>query len=152
MEPLVTAAIPLALAAATVAGLALAAQAPINAALAQLVGGPLWATVISFAVGLTLLAAVAAMRGPVPAMGGLANAPWWVWLGGALGALYVFSATTAAPALGALTLVAAVILGQLLGALALDAWGAFGLPVREIGPARIAAVALVAAGLILSRF
>jgi bacterial/archaeal transporter family-2 protein len=53
--------------------------------------------------------------------------------------------------LGVVTMVAALILGQLLAALALDATGAFGLAVREISPTRVAAVALVAAGLVLSR-
>jgi transporter family-2 protein len=142
----------IALAAVWVGGMALASQAPINAALARAAGGPLWAATISFGVGFALLAAVAAARAPLPSAAGLAGAPWWVWVGGALGAFYVTAATAAAPVLGALTLIAAVIFGQLLAALALDAFGAFGLPTREITPARLGAVALVGAGLLLSRF
>ena len=53
--------------------------------------------------------------------------------------------------LGVVTMIAALILGQLVAALLLDASGAFGLPVKEISLTRIGAVALVAAGLVLSR-
>jgi transporter family-2 protein len=55
------------------------------------------------------------------------------------------------PRLGVVTMIAALILGQLVGAIILDAVGAFGLPVKEIGWQRIVAVALVAGGVILSR-
>jgi transporter family-2 protein len=55
------------------------------------------------------------------------------------------------PQLGVVTAVAALILGQMTAALALDAVGVFGLAPEPITPKRVAAVALVAAGVILSR-
>ena len=46
---------------------------------------------------------------------------------------------------------AAIILGQMIAGLVLDHLGAFGLPAQPVSARRIAAVALVAAGLMLSR-
>jgi transporter family-2 protein len=132
-------------------GAAIAVQAPINAKLASFVGDSFATAAISFGVGFLILAAISVARGAVPSLASLSGVPWWAWIGGALGTIYVASALWAVHVLGVVTMVAALILGQLLAALALDATGAFGLAVREISMTRIGAVALVAAGLVLSR-
>jgi transporter family-2 protein len=132
-------------------GAAIAVQAPINAKLASYVGDSFATAAISFGVGFLILAAIAVARGAVPSLGSLGGVPWWAWIGGAMGTIYVASALWAVHVLGVVTMVAALILGQLLAALALDATGAFGLAVREISMTRVAAVGLVAAGLVLSR-
>ena len=132
-------------------GAAIAVQAPVNARLASHVGDSVATAAISFGVGFVILATIAVLRGAVPAPAALGDVPWWAGAGGALGTIYVASALWAVHVLGAVTMVAALILGQLLAALALDATGALGLAVREITPTRIAAVVLVAAGLVLSR-
>ena len=135
-----------------VGGIAIAVQAPINARLAVHSGDGMAAAAISFGVGFLLLAGVTAARGAVPPLDRLAGVPWWAWTGGALGAVYVWAAIWSVSTLGALTLVAGLILGQMTAALLLDSSGAFGLAVREVSPQRLAAVALVAAGVVLSRF
>lgn len=141
----------LALIAVLLGGMAIAVQAPINARLSGVTGDPVAAAAVSFLVGFLALAALTLIRG-LPALPSLSATPWWVWTGGAFGAFYVWATIWSVGTLGVVSLVAAVILGQLLAALTLDALGAFGMPVREISPARIAAVVLVAAGLVLSRF
>ncbi|TVQ57729.1 MAG: DMT family transporter [Rhodobacteraceae bacterium] len=136
------------------AGMALSTQAPVNAALARLLGGPLPAASVSFGVGLVILIAATGLQalaaGPRAAPD-FAGAPWWVWIGGVLGAVYVVTITATVGTLGVLTLVAATVLGQLIGALVLDAVGAFGLPQRPITWTRALAPVLVAGGLVLSR-
>lgn len=132
-------------------GAAIATQAPINARLAAHVGDGVAAAAISFGVGFLVLGALTLARGTVPGTEALAAVPWWAWIGGALGTIYVASALWAVHVLGAVTMVAALILGQLVAAIVLDATGAFGIAVREISLTRIAAVGLVAAGLVLSR-
>jgi transporter family-2 protein len=132
-------------------GAAIAVQAPINARLAAHVGDSFATAAISFGVGFVILAAIAIARGAVPPFAALSGVPWWAWIGGAMGTIYVASALWAVHVLGVVTMVAALILGQLLAALALDATGAFGLAVRDITLTRIGAVGLVAAGLVLSR-
>ena len=141
----------LAMAAVAAGGAAIATQAPINARLGTFVGDPVATAAISFFVGFVVLGAIAAARGAVPVPADLAGAPWWAWIGGALGAIYVWAAIWSVGVLGVVTLVAALIFGQLAAALILDATGAFGLQVREISWTRMAAVALVAAGLVMSR-
>lgn len=140
-----------ALVAMAIGGMALATQAPINARLANHVGDPVTAAAISFLVGFLVLAAVMILRGTVPGLEQMAAVPWWAWVGGAFGALYVWAAVWSVSTLGVVTMVAAVIFGQLTAALALDAMGAFGMQIREISWTRILAVGFVGVGLVLSR-
>ncbi|MFN3613167.1 MAG: DMT family transporter [Rubrimonas sp.] len=140
-----------AVSAVLIGGVCIAIQAPINGALGRMTGEPLLAAAISFAVGLVPLTALALVRGGVPAAATLTALPWWAWIGGPLGAVYVVASIWAAPQVGVLTVAAAAVLGQLSGALALDAVGAFGMPAHPIELKRIAAVAMVAGGVILSR-
>ncbi|APX89872.1 amidophosphoribosyltransferase [Brevirhabdus pacifica] len=140
-----------ALAVMLVAGSAVALQAPINGRLAAHAGGTLAAAVISFGIGLLVLVALGVMRGETPSLAGLAQAPWWAFAGGALGAWYVWGSAFSVGSLGLVTLVAVVILGQVLTGMVMDAVGAFGLPVREIGWTRLLSVVLVLGGALLSR-
>ena len=141
-----------AMAAIALGGAAIATQAPINARLATHVGDPVAAAAISFLVGFLVLGAVTLMRGGVPGAEAMASAPWWAWVGGALGAFYVWAAVWSVGQLGVVTMVAALIFGQLFAALTLDALGAFGLQIREVSPTRLLAVGFVGLGLVLSRF
>ena len=140
-----------ALGAIALAGACISLQAPINARLAGHLGSALPAAAVSFGVGFLVLAALTLGRGGLPTLQTAGTAPWWAWVGGALGAVYVWAAAWSVGTLGVLTMVAALIFGQLAAALALDAIGAFGLAVREISWTRIAAVGFVALGLVLSR-
>ena len=134
-----------------VGGAFIAMQAPINARLAAALGDGLPAAATSFAVGLVVLAPLALLRSGLPGAAQIASIPWWAWIGGVLGAFYVWMVILSVPVLGVVTSMAAMILGQLVAALLLDAVGAFGLPVQEVTWQRVLAVVLVAAGVILSR-
>lgn len=132
-------------------GAAVAVQAPINGALGRSLASPLSAAAVSFGVGFAVLLAVAlASAGAAPAAR-LAGVPLWQVSGGILGAFYVWAMTRGIGTTGALTALAAIILGQMVAGLLLDHFGAFGLPAQPVSARRIAAVVLVAAGLILSR-
>ena len=135
-----------------IGGAAFATQAPINAALARVLGNGLAAATVSFGVGFAALLLITLVSGGGHAFGGLGRAAPWMLVGGALGAFTVFSTLTGVPALGVVTTVAGLVLGQLLAASLLDLSGAFGLPVHAITPQRVIAVVLVASGLVLSRF
>ncbi len=133
-------------------GIALAIQAPVNAALGHSLRDGLSAAMISFGIGFLLLLALVVIRGALPSLAAVRAVPWWCWTGGAFGAFYVWAVLWSVPKLGVVTTFAALILGQLTAALVLDAIGAFGLPVKEINLQRIGAVALICSGLVLSRF
>jgi bacterial/archaeal transporter family-2 protein len=133
------------------AGAMLPFQAGINAVLAGYVGSPIRAALVSFAVGTIalLLLALAVARGwGSQEVGG---APWWVWVGGLLGAFYVAGSIVVAPKLGAVTLVAVILAGQTVASLLVDHFGWVGFPEHEITPGRVLGVLLVAAGVALVR-
>ena len=80
----------------------------------------------------------------------LARLPWWYWVGGALGAVYVATVTLIAPRLGATTLTMLVVGGQLAMALVADHFGLVGFARRPLDLGRVAGVALVLAGALLA--
>jgi transporter family-2 protein len=137
---------------AIVAGAMIPFQAGVNVALSRFVGGPSRAALISFAVGTValLVVSVLATRG-LPTLNRASDAPWWVWIGGRLGAFYVFGSIVSAPRLGAVTLIAAVFAGQAIASLVIDHYGWVGFPEQAISPARLAGIGLLAAGLALVR-
>ena len=133
------------------AGAVLAMQAPINGALARAAGDATFAACINFLVGFLVMGCVVMLRGAWPATGFVANAPSWAWIGGALGGFYITMMVTMIPITGAQTAAMAGILGQLATAMILDHYGALGLPVQPITWQRIAGLAMVAGGVLLSR-
>jgi len=137
---------------ALIGGAMIPFQAGINAQLAQLVNGPIRAALVSFLVGtVVLLVAAAVVPKPWPSVSKLGNAPWWVWIGGILGAFYVAVSVIVAPRLGAATLIGAVVAGQLTAALLIDQYGLVGFPVQQISPGRVAGVVCLFAGVLLVR-
>jgi bacterial/archaeal transporter family-2 protein len=137
---------------ALVAGAVLPFQAGINAELARWVESPIRASFVSFAVGtIALFLLSVAILKPLPSGSRLAETPWWVWIGGLLGALYVAASIVTAPRLGAATLIAAVIAGQMLASLLVDQFGWVGLPEHPASAGRLAGVGLVFAGVALVR-
>ena len=137
---------------AVAAGAMLPIQFGINAQLAHWVGSPLRATLVSFAVGtaVLLVATLVFARGwPADKVGG---APWWVWVGGFLGAFYVLGSVVTAPKLGAAALFAFILAGQAIASLAVDHFGWVGFEESPITLAKVLGLALIAAGLLVIRF
>jgi bacterial/archaeal transporter family-2 protein len=134
------------------AGVMLPFQAGVNAELAQWVNSPFRAAFVSFLVGtLVLLVVSALVFKPLPSWTRLGDAPWWVWIGGALGAFYVAGSIVSAPKLGAATLIALVVAGQALASLAVDHFGWVGFDENPISLGRIGGMVLIAAGVVLVR-
>lgn len=141
----------LAVMAVALGGVAIAVQAPINAALGRGLGAAVPAAAVSFGVGFVVLLTVSVVQGQGGAYLRLGQVPVWTLVGGVLGAWYVFAAVWGVASLGVVTLVAALVFGQMAAALVIDATGILGMAVREITPMRIAAAGLVLGGLVLSR-
>jgi transporter family-2 protein len=134
-------------------GIVLPFQAGINAQLADWLHSPVRAAFVSFLTGtIVLLVAAALVFKPLPSTARIAAAPWWVWLGGALGAFYVAASIVSAPKLGAATLVALVVAGQALASLLVDQFGWVGFETKHITAGRAVGMALVGAGVALVRF
>ena len=134
------------------AGVVLPFQAGINAELADWLGSPVRAAFVSFLTGtLLLLVAAALVFRPVPSLARLGDAPWWVWLGGALGAFYVLGSIVSAPKLGAATLIALIVAGQAVASVVVDHFGWVGFPEQHLSAGRLAGIALLGAGVVLVR-
>jgi transporter family-2 protein len=135
-----------------VAGAMLPVQFGINAQLASWLDSPLRATLVSFAVGTAALFLVmAAAYRDWPGGERLGGAPWWVWVGGFLGAFYVLGSVVAAPKLGAVTLVAVILAGQTVASLLVDHFGWVGFDEQPVSIGRVLGIAFVAAGVALVR-
>ena len=132
-------------------GVALASQAGINAQLRQYMHSPYQAAFFSFLVGTLILGVVVLMQtGARPQLQELTAVPYWLWIGGLLGAFGVSVAIILAPRLGAVNLTIVIVCGQLLAALVLDHFGWLGFEKHAINWQRISGVILVIAGLVLT--
>ncbi|MDH4384351.1 MAG: DMT family transporter [Caulobacter sp.] len=132
-------------------GMMTATQGPTNALLARPMNSPVNAALVSFAVGtLVLLVAALALR-VKPDLSGAANLPWYAWLGGAYGAVFVVAAAFSAPRLGVATTITLMVGGQLLMSVILDHFGAFGIEPRPVNLARLGGLGLVVLGVLMVR-
>jgi transporter family-2 protein len=128
-----------------VVGGCIALQAPINAGLGKHTGSFAAAT-ISFAVGTVLLATIVVLSGKAGGIGSVAHVDWYLLLGGALGAAYVFSALVLVSQIGAGAVAAATVTGQLTTSVLLDRIGFLGLDKEPLTASRVAGVVLLLAG------
>ena len=142
-----TAALPLSL--ALIGGFMIALQAPTNAMLAKATQSPIVAAFISFLVGAIALGIlVAATSGRLFAPQ-LKLLPWYAWMGGLYGAVFVTVLVFAAPRVGVTALLTTAIAGQLLAAVIIDHYGLMGLTRQTVSFERIGGVALVLLGAFL---
>ena len=133
------------------AGGMIAIQAPTNAMLAKAGGSPVLAALISFGVGTIALMIAWMASGTRPGIAAFGGLPWYAWIGGVYGAIFVAVAAYAAPRIGLASLITVGIAGQIAMALWLDHAGALGLPRDEINLGKIAGAILVIAGVVLVR-
>ena len=135
-----------------VAGVAAVTQQVFNANLRGVLNSAGWAAVVSYAVGLISVFAFALASGdPLPSLAVARGASWYLWTGGALGALFIIIAIFLVPKLGAATFIALFVVGQMLASLVFDHFGLFGLEKHAASPVRLAGAALLIAGVVLIR-
>jgi bacterial/archaeal transporter family-2 protein len=134
---------------AIVAGACLPLQAGVNARLEQFVGGPVRASLISFVVGAVVLLAIVLLFYRGGARGG--HAPWWAWIGGALGAFYVTSTVVVPVRIGAAAFFGILVAAQLVTSVLADQFGWLAFEQKSITPLRIVGVVLLVSGALLVR-
>ncbi len=132
---------------ALVTGTLSATQTAVNGSLGVRAGSPLVAASVSFAVGTVALGALVVLTRAPLGLGRVARTePWWIWSGGALGAVFVLINASVAPMLGTGLTVSVVLAGQLTGGILVDRFGVLGAPRRDVTPARVIGLVLVLAG------
>jgi len=125
-------------------------QAAGNAAVGRALGHWLWGAFTSLTVSsVVVIAALLILRVPTPDLGKALQGPWWLWIGGVLGALYVAGAAALTPKLGAAGFLVLVVAGQILTAVIADHFGVMGLGGKPVSLARVAGVVLILCGVFL---
>ena len=108
---------------------------------------------LAFATTVTALIALTALlvtRRSVAGFGDGLRAPTWMWIGGVMGALIVFTITLVAPRLGTLATIGLFIAAQLAMGVVIDRFGLFGLDRIGLRWERIVGVALLLLGAALT--
>jgi transporter family-2 protein len=132
-------------------GALLPIQAILNTRLGKQTGGPLMGSLLSFIVGLICLlvlnlvtntSAVVNLK-PATVM------PWYIWLGGFLGAIFVGYITWVNQQQGVALTFALVVSGQVFCSLVIDHFGLLGSAVRTITLEKILGAVLIIAGIAL---
>ncbi|WP_373539107.1 DMT family transporter [Chamaesiphon sp.] len=136
--------------AALIGGAFIPIQVALNTLLRRYVGEPMQVTFVSYLVGtLTALFICLVARYPLPTSAAINQSSWWMWTGGCLGTLYVWSTIVATVRIGATLTLALTFAGQMVAALVLDNYGALGLTKYPASPTRIGGVVIVFLGVSL---
>jgi bacterial/archaeal transporter family-2 protein len=133
-----------------VAGFAGSVQVAVMARLGDRVGIPealAFATVLSAALATVVLLVA---RGSFDGFAASARQPPWLWSGALMSLLIVFTITLAGTRIGTAATIGIIIAGQLVMAALIDRFGLFGADRIGLGWARLAGLALLAAGAALS--
>ncbi|MCB1495965.1 MAG: DMT family transporter [Bauldia sp.] len=140
--------IPFLLAALGVGG-TVALQPILNAEVARRLGSPVVAAFLSIMVSFLLCSLYVVFNRPTIQWAVIGAMPWYLWIGGSIGFLFVIGTLWIAPALGAATLFGAVIAGQMIMATVIDWTGLAGYQGHSFDPMRIVAILLVLAGVLI---
>ena len=133
-----------------VAGILNTVQSGSNSTLHKALERPLWPVVIVFSVALATSLIAALVRGePFPNAAAVARAPWWAWIGGVFGALYILSMMLAADRLGAAVFMGVTVTLAVITSLVMDHFGLMGFDVHKAGVARVIGGVLMVGGLAL---
>ncbi len=135
---------------AFVAGATSSVQVVVNAQLRSYLVHPMQATFVSFVVG-TLISSVycAIIRSPLPSLADVSRAPWWAWIGGILGTLFIWTSIVASPRIGVAALFCAVVAGQMIMSLLIDHYGLMNANTFPLSPQRILGALIVVAGAVV---
>ncbi len=130
--------------------LGVAVQAAMNAQLGAALQAPIASSLWNFTLGTLVLALLLAfgLFGR-PSLGALLSAPWWAYLGGVLGAIFVTTTVLAVPRVGTAVTLGSIICGQLIGALLIDTFGWLGVKPIPLDLSRLAGVVFLIAGVVM---
>ncbi len=134
-----------------VIGAILPVQAVLNTRLGKQTGGPLMSTLLSFVVGLICLVIINLFTNPAAIyhIKPLSVSPWYIWLGGILGAVFVACIIWVNQQQGVALTFALVVSGQIFLSLLIDHFGLFGSAIQPVSVQKILGAALVIAGVLL---
>lgn len=134
-----------------IVGAMIPVQAVLNTRLGRQTGGPLMGSLMSFTVGIICLFVLnlATNSSAVMQLRPTSTGPWYLWIGGLLGAIFVGYITWVNQQQGVALTFALVVSGQIFISLIIDQYGLFGSMVQPITLEKIIGAILIIAGLLL---
>lgn len=132
-------------------GAVIPVQAILNARLGKQTLGPLMGALLSFLTGTVILFVLNVIinRSTMFNLRIYATGPWYIWLGGIVGAIFVGYITWVNQQQGMALTFALVVAGQIFISLLIDHYGLFGSAVRTITLDKIIGAALIIGGVIM---
>ena len=132
-------------------GMCSAVQTALLGKLGVALGSPVKASLASFAVGLISLAIVVAFVDRTYSLGDALKKgnPWWMWVGGLLGATLVMCNAYLSAHIGTGMTVMLVLLGQVGGGLLVDRFGLLGVPRKPVAGIQYVGVLVAIVGIVL---
>lgn len=137
---------------AIIAGLMLPVQAGLNSEMGRVLKSPVYASIVSFVAGLIALVLYGFItRMPFGNLKEGFTLPWYYWMGGVLGAVYVYGLIVLTPRLGVALTFGITVAAQMSFSLVMDHYGWLNVPVAPVSWPRILGVVLIIGGVILIR-
>ena len=132
-------------------GMCSAVQTALLGKLGVALGSPVKASLASFVVGLISLAIVVAFVDRTYSLGDALKKgnPWWMWVGGLLGATLVMCNAYLSAHIGTGMTVMLVLLGQVGGGLLVDRFGLLGVPRKPVAGIQYVGVLVAIVGIVL---
>ena len=131
---------------AALSGAAMALQGTLNAALGKVVG-ILESTLIVHLVGTILTLIIILVLGVgFSNLGKMAQAPWYVYMGGVLNVAIIYALVRSIPKIGVGNATTAIIVAQVSTAILIDYLGAFGMKKYDFHYIDLLGIALLAIG------
>lgn len=134
-----------------IAGMCSAMQAGINGYLGKAIGSPLKAAMVSFLVGTVVLAIICFIMKiksgsqKVQEKSGK-KYPWWIWIGGMLGAFSIFLNVYLTGGIGVGMTVTLIVIGATTGGILVDTFGLFGAEKKPLTVMKIVGLLIMIAG------
>lgn len=126
-------------------------QAGLNTRLGKIAGNPIYASLISFLVGTGVLFCYVLVTRQAVAWNELKATPWYVWLGGVFGALYVTLTILAFPKLGPGLMFGLIVAGQMTVSVWLEHRNILVAEPHPISAMKVLGVVLIIAGVVIIR-
>lgn len=130
-------------------GMLSASTTAINGYLGKIVESPVKASVVSFVVGvifLFIICLIMHIKNGSPENIVLENKPWWMWIGGFFGAIFILANAYLARTIGTGMAVIVVLIGSTSGGLLIDQFGLFESPKKSITLRKIIGILIMIVG------
>ena len=126
----------------------------ILASLGQVIGSAIQASTVLFAIATAMMIVFCCINGSVIKIKKTftTHAPWWIWMGGPLGAIIVYGNAWLIPTIGVSVFMMALLIGQLLLSLLMERQGWLGAPRKHISWIQITGILIMLAGVFLIKF